>query len=68
MIREIFCKMPLCPSCSRSMVHARTICRSLGVDSDVFECRICKVCLTEGRRPTREPAVGSTRHEAEGTL
>ena len=36
----------LCPACTRSMTHVRTIWRAFHDDLQVFECRACAVSVS----------------------
>jgi len=36
----------LCPACTRTMTHVRTIWRAFHDDLQVFECRACAVSVS----------------------
>jgi hypothetical protein len=40
------CNAMLCPACTRSMTHVRTIWRAFQDDLQVFECRACDVSVS----------------------
>jgi hypothetical protein len=45
--------LPLCPSCANPMRHVRTIWRAFADDTDVFECRPCRLSLDQTSRRSR---------------